>query len=339
MQVHAQLRFNPSEDSAIHWAARSGLEHALALRKLEELYARALPYIRTWAYALTTKHGWSDEPVELIGEMPVAVCLGRQQPTNEEPLSTPHISRLVLPHHFASFLNPDLTKDWATMFHNLTTPYTTTQQNATDIFQLGRAAGIPRPLQNIIYLLQVLSPGLLLVRYTDEDEDTHPEWDMQATDYGLPPSLWVGLHIEDLEDIFGATAALGLYHAAEDPYCSSETSSVANSEDDFFDSSSVTSSYPDEDMVSDWADDDDYQDQLLDEFDRANIELAGHGKPVAPSEPMLAQPTKFIQIDKEPVDNTMDYRHCDAQCAFCGKCDERFAQQLMQRLVSMAVTA
>jgi hypothetical protein len=330
-----QLRFDPSEDSAIHWAARSGIEHALALRKLEELYARALPYLRAWAYALTTKHGWSDEPVELIGEMPVAVCLGRnvQLPTNEESPSTPHVSRLVLPRQFAAFLDPSLVEDWAAMFHNLMTPYTT--PHATDIFQLGRAAGIPRPLQNILYLLQVLSPGLLLVRFINDEID---EWDVQATDHGLPPSLWVGLHIEDLEDIFGAPAALALYHAAEDPYCSSEVSSTAGSDNDSFDSSSLASFNSDEDCSSssNWGDDDfDYQDQLLAEFDRANIELAGHGKTGVPSEPMLA---KFT-FDNDPAEDTMDYRHCDAECSYCGRCDERFAQQLMQRLLSMAVAA
>lgn len=51
-----QLRFDAAEDIAIHWAARSGLEHALSLDALEDLYDRALPYLKLNASALT-KYG------------------------------------------------------------------------------------------------------------------------------------------------------------------------------------------------------------------------------------------------------------------------------------------
>lgn len=73
------LLFDPSEDAAIHWAARTSLEHALDLRTAEQLYARALPYIKTWAWALTTKHGWTEEAVDTVGDMPLALCLGRDE--------------------------------------------------------------------------------------------------------------------------------------------------------------------------------------------------------------------------------------------------------------------
>jgi len=43
-----------------------------------------------------------------------------------------------------------------------------------------------------------------------------------VTDCGLPPALWVGEHIEDLEDIFGTVSAINLYKAAADPYCAYE---------------------------------------------------------------------------------------------------------------------
>jgi hypothetical protein len=66
------LLFDPSEDAAIHWAARTQLEHALDLRTAEQLYARAIPYMKTWAWALTTKHGWTEEAVDTVGDMPLA---------------------------------------------------------------------------------------------------------------------------------------------------------------------------------------------------------------------------------------------------------------------------
>lgn len=54
--------------------------------------------------------------------------------------------------------------------------------SSADIFQLGRA-GIPRPLQNILYLLQILSPGLLLVRSANQidEEEEDSEWANQGT--------------------------------------------------------------------------------------------------------------------------------------------------------------
>ncbi|KAG8752636.1 hypothetical protein FRC14_006886 [Serendipita sp. 396] len=73
MQPSFDLLFDPSEDAAIHWAARTGLEHALDLRTVEQLYARALPYIKNWAWALTAKHGWAEEAIDTVGDMPLAV--------------------------------------------------------------------------------------------------------------------------------------------------------------------------------------------------------------------------------------------------------------------------
>jgi hypothetical protein len=67
------LIFDPSEDAAIHWAARTGLEHALDLRTAEQLYTRALPYMKNWAWALAAKHGWTEEAVDTVGDMPLAV--------------------------------------------------------------------------------------------------------------------------------------------------------------------------------------------------------------------------------------------------------------------------
>jgi len=91
---------------------------------------------------------------------------------------SPTLCRLVLPLNFSDLLNPEFTNDWAAMFSHLMMP---THPDSADIFQLGRA-GIPRPLQNILYLLQILSPGLLLVRSTStDDEEEDPEWANQGT--------------------------------------------------------------------------------------------------------------------------------------------------------------
>lgn len=68
-----ELRFDGSNDAAIHWAARSGLEEHLSLDAVEEMYKRALPYLAAWAYALTTKHGWQAEAIDAIGDIPLAL--------------------------------------------------------------------------------------------------------------------------------------------------------------------------------------------------------------------------------------------------------------------------
>lgn len=73
MESSFNILFDPSEDAAIHWAARTGLEHALDLRTAEQLYSRALPYLKTWAWALATKHGWKQEAVDTVGDMPLAI--------------------------------------------------------------------------------------------------------------------------------------------------------------------------------------------------------------------------------------------------------------------------
>jgi hypothetical protein len=96
---------------------------------------------------------------------------------NRAAFLTPR-NRLVLPANFSDFLNPEFTDDWAVMFSHLTTCHLS-DSDSTDIFQLGRA-GLPRPLQNILYLLQILSPGLLLVRSMATDEDEVGEWGPQG---------------------------------------------------------------------------------------------------------------------------------------------------------------
>lgn len=368
------LLFDPSEDTAIHWAARTSLEHALDLRTAEQLYARALPYIKTWAWALTTKHGWTEEAVDTVGDMPLALCLGRDELLQGPDGDFSYVARLVLPANFSDLLNPEFTNDWAAMFSHLMTPQLHPDSDSSaDIFQLGRA-GIPRPLQNIIYLLQILSPGLLLVRSSNqfiEEDEEDAEWANQGIDLvALPPSIWVGLHIEDLEDIFGAQTAVKLYQAAEDPYCSSEdASSIGNYGSQYassllyFDNDGHVS---DEDEEEFWSGSDvdaaeyEYEDDnsnrvvpddvLLQSFDYSEVSILpdyGHEQYTKayestvppPPAPALAAPAEasdhhLISDYNGKAQNFMEeYRHCDSDCGYCGTCSSRFAQRLTERLL------
>jgi len=330
MELSLNLLFDPSEDVAVHWAARTGLEHALDLRQVDQLYARALPYLKNWAWALAAKHGWTDEAVDTVGDMPLAVCLGRDEllQNNDGELLASYVSRLVLPLHFSDFLHPEYSEDFNQMFQKLTTP--SQHQPPSDIYQLGRA-GIPRPLQNILYLLQILSPGLLVIR---EDDD---EMGNQGIDRALPPSIWVGLHIEDLEDIFGAHTALKLYQAAEDPYCASEDATSTNgslSSQEYFDSFSDSSGmtfeseedwnlpeYGDHDLLLPYN-----QPYGLAEEDGKESYLAAFNKHEEPHN-LISDTNNAI------IANLMDYRHCDSDCSFCGMCSDRFAERLTERLL------
>jgi hypothetical protein len=242
------------------------------------------------------------------------------------------------------------------MFSHLMMP--TQQSDSADIFQLGRA-GIPRPLQNILYLLQILSPGLLVVRSaSSEDDEDDSEWANQGVDLvALPPSIWVGLHIEDLEDIFGAQTAVKLYQAAEDPYCSSEdaTSSISNygsqDADMYFDDSSYSgfaSDNSDEDWpASDDVPDPDYYEQddvLLQQFSQEKQVYTFSEVSVLPDygheeynhpvhQPDHLQHHLISDFDNGKAQNLMEYRHCDSDCKFCGTCSSRFAESLTERLL------
>lgn len=165
-------------------------------------------------------------------------------------------------------------------------------------------------------------------------------------DLALPPSIWVGLHIEDLEDIFGAQAALKLYQAAEDPYCASEVATSASSSNgtqDTFDSFSDSSSsgfYSEEDWPA--LDLPEYeQDISFLQYDKpfGHLEDSRDGKnaqilaPYAQQSYPDVEDHHLIPETDAMVANVMDYRHCDSDCAFCGLCSDRFAERLTERLL------
>lgn len=346
MDSSFSILYDPSEDAAIHWAARTGLEHALDLRTAEQLYARALPYLKNWAWALATKHGWKQEAVDTVGDMPLAICLGRDELLQSSDSDFSYVARLVLPTNFSDLLNPEFTNDWAAMFSRLTTSSSSSPDPA-DIFQLGRA-GIPRPLQNILYLLQILSPGLLVIKSVATDDEEEGEWGTQDIDLiALPPSIWVGLHIEDLEDIFGAQTAVKLYQAAEDPYCASEDANSASSYSNYDTSSNSSySAFNNDNFDDEWPefdepnyDDQDDQDGVLPQFAQHYAEEAAFDYHDTHILPDVVEPDDFSAQDYHLISvpsngkasNLMDYRHCEEDG--CMTCSQRFAQNLTERLL------
>lgn len=352
--VHTELRFDAAEDVAIHWAARTNLEHALDLEHLEDLYERALPILRAYCYALTTKHDWvEDADITRVGDTEVAVCIGRDEQfiVDDGNHSATHVSRLVLPRHFSAFTDPELAQDWATMFSNLV--MTTTTDTTLDIYQLGRA-GMPRPLQNVIYLLQCISPGLIVVRSFKSDDEFG---DAQITDCGLPPALWVGEHIEHLEDVFGTVSAISLYRASDDPYSALEDIDAeheSGSSDTMSDSSFDSFDY--DEGWSSWNNSEDDIAQI----DITELELLhgeGNVKEITAtnqeshiSKPFIISSSKkankkggklagLVVDDSDQDGYRPSYRHCDDECNYCGGCDDNFAERLTELLLRTAIAA
>jgi hypothetical protein len=203
--------------------------------------------------------------------------------------------------------------------------------SATNIYQLGRA-GTPAPLQNIIYLLQSISPGMLVVRsYSPGDVG-----ETLVTDCGLPPALWVGEHIEDLEDVFGTVPAVNLYKAADDPYCAYED--VENS-DTLSDSGSSFATLSSDEWDS-WDHSD--EDESLTDFDHAEMEILhdeGKNIELVTNGPFVQEPQTYSRSHSKPViaDPYTNYRHCDAACGYCGRCSGEFAERLTELLLRTAV--
>jgi len=217
------------------------------------------------------------------------------------------------------------------MFANLVMTSDSPDSATKNIYQLGRA-GTPAPLQNIIYLLQSISPGMLIVRsYSSGDVG-----ETVATDCGLPPALWVGEHIEDFEDVFGTVLAVNLYKAADDPYSASED--VENS-DTLSDSGSSFATLSSDEWDS-WGHSD--EDESLPDFDRAEMEiLHGEGKNIelVPDKSFVQESQDLFCSNSKPVitESYTNYRHCDAACRYCGHCSGEFAERLTELLLRTAV--
>jgi hypothetical protein len=175
------------------------------------------------------------------------------------------------------------------------------------------------------------------------------------------------LHIEDLEDIFGAQAAVKLYQAADDPYCVSEDASSSGTSQgsldatsDFYyysDSSAGLTSddfsepedwsaLPEFDDMPEFEQDDSFvqfdpsqqvdhfiQAPALDDFTAREFEYhhtKDHGNYLGHKQ----QEPPLISDNVGKASNIMEgYRHCDSDCAYCGLCSSRFAESLTQRLL------
>jgi len=219
------------------------------------------------------------------------------------------------------------------MFSNLVMTSESPDSATKNIYQLGRA-GTPAPLQNIIYLLQCISPGMLVVRSYSSDDVS----ETVVTDCGLPPALWVGEHIEDLEDVFGTVPAVNLYKAADDPYCAYEDVENSDNQSDSGSSFATLSS----DEWDSWGHSD--EDESLTDFDRTEMEiLHGEGKNIefVTSNPFVqdSQTDSHSNCKLVIADPYTNYRHCDAACGYCGRCSGEFAERLTELLLRTAVVA
>lgn len=159
-----------------------------------------------------------------------------------------------------------------------------------------------------------------------------------VTDCGLPPAVWVGEHIEGLEDVFGTVTAVNLYKAADDPYCTYED--VENS-DTLSDSGSSFATLSSDEWDS-WGHSD--EDESLTDFDRAEMEiLHGEGNSIelVTSKHFVQDSQTFPHSNSKPVisDPYTNYRHCDAACGYCGHCSGEFAERLTNLLLRTAVVA
>lgn len=143
------------------------------------------------------------------------------------------------------------------------------------------------------------------------------------------------MHIEDLEDIFGAQTALRLYQAAEDPYCASEDSASLDgsySTQDYFESHSDYSGMTFDSEEEEWGTLPEYgqPDVLLQPFGLQH-EVDDDGK--YSFKPEETHHHFISDSNNAIIANLMDYRHCDSDCSFCGMCSDRFAERLTERLL------
>jgi hypothetical protein len=152
------------------------------------------------------------------------------------------------------------------------------------------------------------------------------------------------LHIEDLEDIFGAQTAVNIYQAAEDPYCASEDANSASSYThyDTFSNSSY-STFNSDNSDEEWPefDEPNYDDQegvlpqCAQQYAKEDT-FQYHDTHILPD---VVEPDDFSTRDypliSVPSDgkalNFMDYRHCEEDG--CMTCSQRFAQSLTERLL------
>jgi len=176
------------------WADRKNMRF-LSDAQREDSYLRAAPFLLEQMKALIEK-GWtrkSDKPNDdgILFDLTYY---------NEE--------KLTLPSTFNAFLDASKEDTWRKIFTNSWAFLAAWKEDdENDLF-----VDSSPPLCNIFYLLQVLAPGMLVIRRGVIDDVS-----LRAVSRALPRKSWIEEHHNSLEEIIGSTGAMkALLIAAED---------------------------------------------------------------------------------------------------------------------------
>ncbi|KAF8492129.1 hypothetical protein JB92DRAFT_1246481 [Gautieria morchelliformis] len=178
------IRFNADSDERAFWAERTGL-HALNDEELDAAYKRAHTFIREDKERLINEHGWTETPDE-----------DRHLFSLSSPESC-ESALLSFPTTFSSFVDPADSHMWKALFEQVFHAAQSQLSPDIDFFSTG-----PHPLCSMLYLLQCIAPGMLLlsrVRHFDEDEGEYIRI--------LPGESWVDSHTDMLTTVLGTTTA------------------------------------------------------------------------------------------------------------------------------------
>ncbi|KIJ44366.1 hypothetical protein M422DRAFT_47446 [Sphaerobolus stellatus SS14] len=171
------------------WANRVGV--ALSVESLAAPYAKAQRYMLAMKNTLVKKHGFRELPPTDQRVLFTVEC----QPPHRSAAGIPRspTMKLELPIHASSFFSPERRVQWQMVFHSAMWP------------SLRHSV---QPVGDLLYLLQCIMPGLLLVVQIEDG------W---RTARGLPSADWVKINESMLVDILGTSAFKRLYKAAADP--------------------------------------------------------------------------------------------------------------------------
>lgn len=187
-----QVSFSADVRLLSFWADRTGLLLPASAEALGTPYARAHRWLLALKNALVAQHAWREAAQGADGRMLFAIEM-QQRTSSGVPRSPP--LTLMLPKHPSSFFSPDRKLQWQMTFH------------ATTFFTLRHSCP---PIQDILYLLQCLIPGMLVIAKVEDI----PREAVYTTSRALPPADWVSAHQDMLVDIFGAQHFRQIFRAA-----------------------------------------------------------------------------------------------------------------------------
>lgn len=181
------VEFNPSYQST-PWADRTGLSN-LSREELEEAYTRCGGFLREKERELVDEYGWSS--AQDVRSDSLFRLTGTVTAYNRS-----HDVQLHLPLTFSSFLDDNNKETWGRMFgnHCLFDPRRQNRSNASLFIDS------PTPMSDIFYLLQTLTPGMLLIAREDDIDEVGE----LLTTRALPSVGWVKDHQVMLEIVFGS---------------------------------------------------------------------------------------------------------------------------------------